>query len=134
MGLSKRKSIEYAASQLWYAIAIAALIILAALLYVYAPGKQVTTTVTQTLTKTIRSVETATVISTVTKTVTYTSIATKTATAIATQTSVATVTKTAIETITVEKRFQVTVIAALGRAITVEKPPQRVVSLAPSIT
>jgi len=130
VGLSKRKSIEYAASQLWYAIAIAVLVIIATLFYVYTPSKQVTTTVTQTLVKTIRSVETATI----TKTVTSTSVATKTAIAVVTQTSVATVTKSAIKTITIEKRFPVTVIDALGRAITIEEPPQRVVSLAPSIT
>ncbi len=130
MGLSKRRRVECAASQLWYAIVIVILIIAAALFYVYAPGKQVTTTITQTLVKTVRSIETATI----TKTITYTSVATETATAVVTQTSVATVTKTAIKTVTIEKKFPVTVIDALGRAITIEKPPQHVVSLAPSIT
>ena len=100
MGLSKRKSIEYASLQLWFAIAIVILVIAAALFYVYVFNNQAVTTITHTLVKTIRSIETATI----------------------------------TKTVTVEEKLSVTVIDALGKTVTIEKPPRRVVSLAPSIT
>ena len=107
-------------------LAIIVLLIVASLAYSGVFGGQVTytKTITQTKVQVLTSTKEYTITTSLTKSYTVTSIITTTKI----------LTQRETLTTTMIRKYPITIVDALGRSITIEKAPQRVVSLAPSIT
>ncbi|GBC75326.1 Vitamin B12-binding protein [archaeon HR06] len=114
---------------------IAAMLIISSSIVILSPPKTITQTITQTITtqQTITQTIQQTITQITTKPITIQETVTKPITIQETITKPITIQETSIVTIK-EPLYPLTVVDGYGRAVTIEKEPFRIVSLAPSVT